>query len=118
MPDTPVRTTSHLEPWPVTGGNLLEDEDPVSAEELAVLQEQPLGDITALSTPAGVFTYVSAASLATLGWEPAELVGRMGEEYVHPEDLPAVLTSCDAALRSSVPSTAPFRFRGSDGDYL
>ncbi|HEX9316374.1 MAG TPA: diguanylate cyclase, partial [Actinomycetota bacterium] len=117
MPDTPDRTKRHRH-CPVTGENLLGDEDPVSAEELALLQEQPHGDITALSTPAGVFTYVSAASQATLGWEPAELVGHVAEDYVHPEDLPAVVTCRDAALRSRIPVTATFRFRCKDGEYL
>jgi diguanylate cyclase (GGDEF)-like protein/PAS domain S-box-containing protein len=117
VPDTPDRTTSRRH-WPATAENPLGGEDPVSAEELALLQEQPHGDITALSTPAGVFTYVSAASRGTLGWEPAELVGHVAEEYVHPEDLPAVVTCRDAALRSPAPVTATFRFRCKDGDYL
>ena len=118
MPDTPDRTTSHRRHRPVTAGHLLRDEDPVSAEEVALLQEQPHGDITALSTPAGVFTYVSAASQATLGWEPDELVGHLAVEYVHPEDVPAVVSCRDAALRCSDPVTATFRFRCKDGDYL
>src|ERR1700737_4896845 len=118
MSDITDRATSHAEHWPVMAESVLGDEDPVSADELLTLQEQPEGDVTALYSPAGVFTYVSAASQATLGWEPDELVGRMAEEYVHPEDLPAVLTCRDAALRSSNPVTATFRFRCKDGGYL
>jgi diguanylate cyclase (GGDEF)-like protein/PAS domain S-box-containing protein len=117
VPDSPDCTTSHRQ-FPVAAEDLLGDEEPLSAEELASLQEQPQGDITALSTPAGVFTYVSAASRATLGWEPAELVGHTAEEYVHPEDLAAVVACRDAALCSPVPFTATFRFRCKDGRYL
>jgi len=117
VPDTPDRTTTHRH-GPVTAENHPGKEGPVSAEELALLQEQPHGDITALSTPDGVFTYVSAASLTTLGWEPAELVGHAAEEYVHPEDMAAVLTCRHAALRSPIPVTATCRFRCKDGEYL
>jgi len=112
------RITSHRELSLVTEENVLGDEDPVRAEELLRLQELLFGDVTVLSTLAGVFTYVSAASRATLGWEPAELVGHMAEEYVHPEDLPAVVACRDAVLRSSDPVTATFRFRCKDGGYL
>jgi diguanylate cyclase (GGDEF)-like protein/PAS domain S-box-containing protein len=118
MSDTTDRATSHAEHWSVMAEDILGDEDAVGTEELLALQEQLEGDVTVLYSPAGVLTYVSAASRATLGWEPEELVGRMAEEYVHPEDVPAVLTCRDAALRSSTPVTATFRFRCKDGSYL
>src|SRR2546421_2122351 len=101
MLDTPDRAASPADHWHLAAENPLGDEEPIRAEELLALHEQALGDITALFTPAGVFTYVSAASRATLGWEPEELVGRMADTYVHPEDLPAVMTCHKAVLRSS-----------------
>jgi diguanylate cyclase (GGDEF)-like protein/PAS domain S-box-containing protein len=115
---TPERATSPAEDWPLSADNVIAGDDPVRAEELLVLQDRAPGDVTALSSPAGVFTYVSAASRATLGWEPQELVGRIDEQYVHPEELPAFLTCRDAALLSANPVTATFRFRCKDGGYL
>jgi diguanylate cyclase (GGDEF)-like protein/PAS domain S-box-containing protein len=118
MSETPDRAASRVEHWPVMAGDSLGDEEPVSADELLAVLEQPEGDVTALYSPAGVFAYVSAASRATLGWEPAELIGRMADDYVHPEDLPAVLACRETALRSSTPVTATFRFRCKDGGHL
>ncbi|MEA2546192.1 MAG: hypothetical protein QOI09_1465 [Chloroflexota bacterium] len=118
MSGTTDRATGHGEHWQVMAGDILGHEDPITTLELLALHEQPEGDVTALYSPAGVFTYVSAASRATLGWEPEELIGRMAEQYIHPEDLPAVLTCHDTALRSSTALTATFRFRCKDGGYL
>src|SRR5712664_3559679 len=106
MSDTTDRATGHAEHCPGIAGDILGHEDPISTRELLALQEHPEGDVTALYSPAGVFTYVSAASRATLGWEPEELIGRMAEQYIHPEDLPAVLTCQCTALRSSTAVTA------------
>ena len=79
MSGTTDRATSHAEHWPVMAGDIPGDEEPVSADELVAVLEQPEGDVIALYSPAGVFTYVSAASRATLGWEPEELIGHTAE---------------------------------------
>ncbi|MGH2969006.1 MAG: putative bifunctional diguanylate cyclase/phosphodiesterase [Solirubrobacteraceae bacterium] len=48
-------------------------------------------DIVTLHGPNGTLTYVSPACREVLGFEPEELVGRSGDDFVHADDLPVIV---------------------------
>ena len=48
-------------------------------------------DIVAVHGPDGRVTSVSQASRAVLGYDPGELIGRSGEDFVLAEDIPVIL---------------------------
>ena len=64
-----------------------------AAEEILAASEaryrllaDKMGDIVACYDADGVLTFLSGATKATLGYEPAELVGREIESLMHPDD--------------------------------
>jgi diguanylate cyclase (GGDEF)-like protein/PAS domain S-box-containing protein len=74
-------------------------------------------DIVATHGPDGALTSVSPACRDVLGFEPAELVGRMPEDLVHAEDLPVVAAMRNGACeRDDVSAT--FRLLRRDGRSL
>ncbi|MEY2407039.1 MAG: hypothetical protein QOG39_1955 [Acidimicrobiaceae bacterium] len=91
---------------------------PLKAEELLEMYEDTHGDVTVIWSAAGRFDYVSPACLTTMGWDPAELIGRSISDFVHPDELPAFNASRDAALRSPMARIATCRFLCKDGGYL
>ena len=65
-----------------------------------------------------VISYASPPITALFGWEPREVVGRNGLEFVHPDDLPAAEKVVAATLSQPGPQP-PFelRLRTADGSY-
>jgi PAS domain S-box-containing protein len=57
----------------------------------------------------GIFTYVSPAVAALLGYEPGELLGNAGPLLIHPEDQPAVFAHFQGYVDRG-PSAEPIRF--------
>jgi len=97
--------------------NVLRDIDEIkAAEEILAASEaryrllaDNMGDIVACYGRDGVPTFVSGATKATLGYEPAELLGRNIGPMFHPDDLAAA----EALFQQNVqkgPGSAPFRF--------
>ena len=64
--------------------------------------------------PDGRITSVSAASRAVLGYDPGELIGRSGDEFVLVEDLPVILAMRNRA-READDVSATFRMVRRDG---
>lgn len=75
-------------------------------------------DLRTVTTVGGVFRFASPESVALLGWEPSDLIGRRQEELVHPDDVASA-----AAMRRAVlggPSevvTRAWRLQCADGSY-
>jgi PAS domain S-box-containing protein len=75
--------------------NVMRDvHDIKAAEEILAASEaryrllaDNMGDIIACYGRDGVLTFVSGATKATLGYEPAELLGRSVDSMIHPDDL-------------------------------
>lgn len=63
----------------------------------------------------GVFLYVSPASALILGYEPAEMIGRNSEEFVHPDEIDE-LRRRHADLEKDYFHTV-FRAKHKDGSY-
>jgi diguanylate cyclase (GGDEF)-like protein/PAS domain S-box-containing protein len=75
-------------------------------------------DLVARFAPDGTIVYASPASVALLGYEPHELVGRTITDLLHPEDRDA-----QAARRASIDQTpdttlVEFRLRHRDGHWI
>jgi PAS domain S-box-containing protein len=75
-------------------------------------------DVTAVVRPDGTVTYVSPAVEGTLGYDPEEVLGDDGSEYVHPGDREAVVDAVEA-LRADPdqPQTVEARLRRPDGSW-
>ena len=71
-------------------------------------------DVVVVHGPDGSMVSVSQASRAVLGYEPEELVGRAGDDFVHVEDLPVILAMRNRA-REVDDVSATFRLVHRDG---
>ena len=75
-------------------------------------------DVVAIYDSYGRFTYISESSLRVLGYSPHELIGRGGDEFIHPDDLPEMRLLMQR-LRTGELVLAPeeFRFRHRNGQW-
>ena len=73
-------------------------------------------DVTTVATSEGVYRYVSPACQRLFGWDPSELVGRVQDDFAHPDDVQSLRAS-RANLASGQVATATYRFLCSDGSY-
>lgn len=75
-------------------------------------------DMITLIEPDGTIEYVSPAIERVLGWEPGELRGKNGFEYVHPEDRDDRIEDINAlAEGNDREMVLEFRFQCADGSY-
>jgi diguanylate cyclase (GGDEF)-like protein/PAS domain S-box-containing protein len=80
-------------------------------------------DVIYRSAADGTIRWISPSVSGILGWEPAELAGRLIDSLVHPQDMTAT-AEYRMKLRSGQPVpevaagvTAPMRIQTKDGDY-
>jgi PAS domain S-box-containing protein len=75
-------------------------------------------DIVTIIDTDGTVTYVSPAVRRVLGYDPEELVGKTGYEYVHPDDRERNAEAVEAVLEApEEPRTVKVRFRHADGSW-
>ena len=75
-------------------------------------------DIVTIIDADGTMTYVSPAVRRVLGYDPDELVGNIGYEYVHPDDRERNAQAVDAVLEAADdPQTVEVRFKHADGSW-
>jgi PAS domain S-box-containing protein len=74
-------------------------------------------DVIAATDPDGVLRYVSPGCRTLSGYEPEELVGRPGIEFVHPNDSAQIVEAL-APLPERASITHPYRVRCKDGSYV
>ncbi len=78
-----------------------------------------ISDMVSRYSLTGEFTYVSPSCQAMLGYEPHELLGHSGMEFVHPDDIEMVMTHYATVIMERVPSLSlTFRYRHKAGHYL
>jgi diguanylate cyclase (GGDEF)-like protein/PAS domain S-box-containing protein len=94
------------------------DDDPLHSTVVRGLLEATASDVTTLCSAEGVLLYVSAAVGPVLGWKPAELTGRMVDEFIHPEEQQTARMGRAAALQTAGTVITTQRFLASDGGYL
>ena len=90
-------------------------EDQVDRHQ-ALVEES--NDIATIIDTDGRITYVSPAVTHVLGYDPAELVGATGYEYVHPDDRAKNADAVNAVLETpDEPQTVEVRFKHADGSW-
>jgi PAS domain S-box-containing protein len=87
-----------------------------SEERFRLLAENST-DVITRSSPDAVLHYVSPASRSLYGYDPTELIGRSGWEFIHPDDRAALRD--DLASRGDRPDavTNEYRVKRRDGSY-
>jgi len=79
---------------------------------------EEVNDLATVVDPDGTITYVSPAVTRVLGYEPDELVGHEGYEFVHPEDRKRNADALETVLSDpSESETVEIRFRHADGSW-
>jgi PAS domain S-box-containing protein len=77
------------------------------------------GDIISRIQPDGTCMYISPAVRWILGYEPEDMIGRPGFEYLHPADLPHLLEVVRTYEKSGANTGSDrFRMRHKDGSYI
>ncbi len=72
---------------------------------------QNSSDTTMVMGAAGVCTYVSPAITELLGFVPTDLVGRLGTDFVHPDDRDRVRSRLGSQFEAPGPGTVLLQFR-------
>ena len=75
-------------------------------------------DMITRHDPSGLYRYVSPASRAVVGYDPAELTGRSPYEFIHDDDVSEVHRAHVQMLSGTDPATVAFRGRRRDGSYV
>jgi len=79
---------------------------------------EEVNDLATVVDTDGTITYVSPAVTRILGYDPDELVGHEGYEFVHPDDRERNAEAVAAVLSNSAePQTVDVRFRHADGSW-
>ena len=89
----------------------------LSGERYRTLVEASSDVITVVDS-AGTITYANGAVETVLGYEPDEMIGADGDEYVHPADRDSVTETFEAVRAAPGESrTVEFRARSADGSW-
>jgi two-component system, cell cycle sensor histidine kinase and response regulator CckA len=86
-------------------------------EEFYRLLVHETRELLCLHSMDGKFRYANPASIATVGFEPDELVGMDPYDLVHPHDAASLRASHASVLRGEDPPALTCRFRRKDGSY-
>jgi PAS domain S-box-containing protein len=79
---------------------------------------EEVNDLVTVVDTDGTITYVSPAVRRVLGYDPDELIGHEGYEFVHPEDRDRNADALEAVLSDpSGVETVELRFRHADGSW-
>jgi|GEM_PF-511232 len=90
----------------------------IEVEDRYRLMAENSTDMITRHDPEGIFIYVSPASRALLGYEPSELIGRVPNDYFHPDDLETIAKAHSKVLALPVTYTVSYRIRHKDGEYI
>ena len=76
-------------------------------------------DVNVVVDRDGRFQYVTPSVTDVFGYEPDELVGEVGFEYIHPDDRERALSEfAEMVARPGYEPTIEFRFEHSDGSWI
>jgi PAS domain S-box-containing protein len=70
-------------------------------------------DVISLHNPDGVFEYISPSCMDLHGYTPEEMVGKLGTEFIHPEDVPSIVAQAPSMqeMMKRGKQIAPMQFR-------
>ena len=95
----------------------LEESDNLGTDWYRALVEET-NDLATVVDTDGRITYVSPAITRILGYDPEEVIGHEGFEFVHPEDRERNADALETVLSNpSEPETVEVRFRHADGSW-
>ena len=79
---------------------------------------EEVNDLATVVDTDGTTTYVSPAITRVLGYEPDELLGKQGYEFVHPDDRERNAAAMESVFEDgSKAETVEFRFRDAEGSW-
>ena len=79
---------------------------------------EEVNDLATVVDPDGTITYVSPGITRVLGYEPEELIGHQGYEFVHPDDQDRNAEAMESVLEDgSNTETVEVRFRDAEGSW-
>ncbi len=87
-----------------------------SEERLAALFQHS-SDVAVVFGPGGSILFVSPSVERVAGWQPKQLLGENGWEFLHPDDVVADMNLVAEVLDSGRPVTREWRMRRADGSY-
>ncbi len=90
----------------------------LASEERFRLLAENSTDVIARSGPDSRIRYISPASRKLYGYEPEEMVGRDGAEFLHPDDLAALRARIGSPDEQPDDVTHVYRVRHRDGAYV
>ena len=77
-----------------------------------------LGEMVSRHDADGTYTYASGGTRALIGYEPEELIGRSGYDFIHPDDIDDLRGAHASLLKSEDRVDVRYRHRRKDGSYL
>jgi len=103
----------------ITERRRAEEERQASETRFRVLVEHA-SDFIFTCGAGNTFTYVSPGVTRMVGYEPAELLGRNADDFIHPDDLPYVrqrFRAPGAENATTIPVLGEYRFRHRNGSW-
>jgi diguanylate cyclase (GGDEF)-like protein/PAS domain S-box-containing protein len=76
-----------------------------------------LGEMVSRHDADGVYLYASAGTRGLVGYEPEELIGRSGYEFIHPEDLDDLRSAHASLIEDTDRVEIRYRHLRKDGSY-
>ena len=75
-------------------------------------------DVVLLMDSLGMIQYASPSSIGLLGFTPDEMLGRIAQQMVHPDDVERLSAVGADRLHLGTPQMAEYRLRTADGSYV
>jgi diguanylate cyclase (GGDEF)-like protein/PAS domain S-box-containing protein len=76
-----------------------------------------LGEMVSRHDADGIYTYASAGTRALLGYEPEEMIGHSGYEFIHPDDINDLRGAHASLMKEDDRVDVRYRHRRKDGSY-
>jgi len=88
------------------------------SERLYRLVTDSTSDVITLHDADSTFVYISPSIERITGWKPAELIGKIGLDFLHPDDRQHVQARIDRQMRTLEAAYDEWRWRCKDGSYV
>jgi len=100
----------------LVGRDAIPPQDPIGAAAYQLIADYAT-DFISVCSSAGVYMFASPASKRMLGYRPDELIGKSAYDFLHEEDLSAVMHNHRTGLDTGEAPPATYRVRCKNGKY-